>query len=270
MSASSARLTSARCPTRCGAGSSNDRSRPASATSARRSPSSRCSSPSGAASCGIPRPTTPTATASSSPRATPPSPSTPSCTPAAGSATTDLDSYCRDGSLFGAHPEFGLPGVEVGTGSLGQGLSVGCGLALALQRRRSPGRVFALLSDAECNEGQVWEAAMFAAHHRLANLIALVDANGMQALGPTRGHPRSRIARSEVGGVRLAGGDVDGHDAVALAERLDAPTERWPAADADLPDTARQGRVVHGRPARVALPQPDARAVRRAPWEEPS
>ena len=76
--------------------------------------------------------------------------------------------------------------MEVTTGSLGQGLSVGCGLAYALRKRGSPGRVFVLLSDAECNEGQVWEAAMFAYHHRLANLVVVVDVNGMQALGRTR------------------------------------------------------------------------------------
>ena len=92
-------------------------------------------------------------------------------------------SYCRDGSPLGVHPERGVPGVEVGTGSLGQGLSVGCGIAHARKRRGSPARVFVLLSDAECDEGQVWEAAMFAAHHRLDNLVAVVDDNGMQAFG---------------------------------------------------------------------------------------
>jgi transketolase len=134
----------------------------------------------------------------------------------------DLASYCRDGSLFGAHPEFGVPGVEVGTGSLGQGLSVACGIALALERRKSPARVVALLSDAECNEGQVWEAAQFAAHHRLANLIALVDANGMQALGPTAGilDLESQEAKWAAFGWRAE--TVDGHDVAALAERLDA------------------------------------------------
>jgi transketolase len=94
--------------------------------------------------------------------------------------------YCRDGWPLGVHPERGLPGVEISTGSLGQGLSVGCGLAYALLQRGSPARVFVLLSDAECNEGQVWEAAMFASHHRLTNLVAVVDVNGMQALGRTR------------------------------------------------------------------------------------
>jgi transketolase len=134
---------------------------------------------------------------------------------------TTFRTYCRDGSLLGAHPEFGLPGVEVGTGSLGQGLSVACGLALALHNRRSPARVVALLSDAECNEGQVWEAAQFAAHRRLDNLIAILDANGMQAMGPTRDilDVDSHTHRWAAFGWRTI--EVDGHDADTLADRLD-------------------------------------------------
>jgi transketolase len=128
--------------------------------------------------------------------------------------------YCRDGSLLGVHPEPGMPGVEVGTGSLGQGLSVACGQALSLGRRGSSARVFALLSDAECNEGQVWEAVMLAAHHKLRNLVALVDCNGMQAMGPTKGI----IDLSPMGSRWAAFGwravEVDGHDTAALAEAL--------------------------------------------------
>jgi transketolase len=93
--------------------------------------------------------------------------------------------YCCNGSQLGVHPEHTLPGIELSTGSLGQGLSVGCGLAYGLRQQGSTARVYVLLSDAECNEGQVWEAAMFAAHHRLSNLVAIVDVNGMQAMGPT-------------------------------------------------------------------------------------
>jgi len=130
--------------------------------------------------------------------------------------------YCQDDSLFGVHPEAGVPGVEVGTGSLGQGLSVACGLALALRRRGSPARVYALLSDAECNEGQVWEAAMLAAHQQLANLVALIDCNGMQALGRTEEvldlSPLAR--RWEAFGWQTV--EVDGHDAETLAEVLAA------------------------------------------------
>ena len=137
----------------------------------------------------------------------------------------DLASYCRDGSLFGAHPEFGIPGVEVGTGSLGQGLSVACGIALALRRQRSPARIVALLSDAECNEGQVWEAAQFAAHHRLANLISLVDANGMQALGPTAGILDLESLEAKWTAFGWQAETVDGHDVARLAERLEAPAE---------------------------------------------
>ncbi len=97
-----------------------------------------------------------------------------------------LSTYCGEGSMLGAHPEHVLPGVDFSTGSLGQGLSMATGAALAAQRQGSWRRVFALLSDAETNEGSIWEAAMFAAHHRLANLVALIDMNGQQALGYTR------------------------------------------------------------------------------------
>jgi len=98
----------------------------------------------------------------------------------------DLDSFCGDASLLGVHPEHALPGIDFSTGSLGQGLSFAVGAALAAHLERSDRRIFALLSDAECDEGATWEAAMFAAHHELENLIVLVDNNGQQALGFTR------------------------------------------------------------------------------------
>jgi transketolase len=98
----------------------------------------------------------------------------------------ELNTYCGDGSLLGVHPECGLRGVDFASGSLGQGLSLAAGAALAARLQGSPRRAFALLSDAECNEGSTWEAVMFAAHHQLANLVAFVDLNGQQALGYTR------------------------------------------------------------------------------------
>ncbi len=98
----------------------------------------------------------------------------------------ELNTYCGDGSRVGVHPEHFLPGVDFSTGSLGQGLAMGVGAALAARVQASRRRVFVLLSDAECNEGSVWEAAMFAAHHALTNLVAIVDLNGQQALGYTR------------------------------------------------------------------------------------
>ena len=88
------------------------------------------------------------------------------------------------GSRLQGHPDrLKLPGVEVSTGSLGQGLSIACGLACGLFLSGSASSVFVLLGDGECQEGQVWEAAMFAAHRRLDNLVAIVDRNRLQIDG---------------------------------------------------------------------------------------
>ncbi len=91
-------------------------------------------------------------------------------------------------SRLQGHPKRGLPGIEVNTGSLGQGLSIACGLAIGLTRRSTSftPRVFTLLSDGELNEGQVWEALMFAGHQHLENLVVIVDGNGLQYSGATR------------------------------------------------------------------------------------
>lgn len=95
-----------------------------------------------------------------------------------------LDRYCQDGSHLPGHvTSHGVPGVEISTGSLGHGLGVGCGLALAGRRDDVDYRVCVLLSDGECDEGSVWEAALFAPHHRLDNLIAIIDYNKIQSFG---------------------------------------------------------------------------------------
>ncbi len=142
----------------------------------------------------------------------------------------DFDTFCADGSPLGQHPERGQEGVDAATGSLGQGLSVACGMALALRLRRSKARVFALLSDAECNEGQVWEAAMFAAHHRLDNLVVAVDVNGLQALGRTR----DVIDMAPLGPKWRAFGwearEAGGHDLGALLRAFSKPAGRRPLA----------------------------------------
>jgi transketolase len=96
-----------------------------------------------------------------------------------------LDTFCTDGTLLGVHPDHALPGIDFSTGSLGQGLPMAVGAALAARLEGAPRRAFVLVSDAECNAGAVWESVMFAAHHRLANLIVIVDLNGQQALGYT-------------------------------------------------------------------------------------
>lgn len=134
----------------------------------------------------------------------------------------ELNTFCADGSRLGVHPEHVLPGVDFATGSLGQGLSLGTGAALAARLQHSPRRAFVLMSDAECNEGSTWEAIMFAAHHRLANLIAIVDLNGQQALGYTEQvlslSPMAARWRSFGWDVH----EVDGHDTQAMRTTLEA------------------------------------------------
>jgi transketolase len=99
--------------------------------------------------------------------------------------TEKLTQHYQDGSVFSGHVSHkGIPGVELSTGSLGHGLGVATGMAKALKMARRDPRVFALLSDGECDEGTIWEAALFAQHHRLDNLIAIIDYNKIQSLAP--------------------------------------------------------------------------------------
>jgi len=132
----------------------------------------------------------------------------------------DLDTYCADGSLLGVHPDSELAGVDFSTGSLGHGLPLGVGAALAARLQSSQRMVYVLLSDAECNEGSLWEAVMLAAHHRLSNLVAVVDLNGQQALGYTR----DVVSLDPLSGKWAAFGwdvhDVDGHDVPELTRTL--------------------------------------------------
>jgi transketolase len=129
-----------------------------------------------------------------------------------------LSTYCADGSLLGTHPEHALPGVDFCTGSLGQGLSFGAGAALAARMQRSARRVFVLGSDAELNEGSTWEAAMFAAHHRLGQLTLIIDANGQQAMGMTEQVLNLEPLADRWRGFGWDAVEVDGHDATALRQ----------------------------------------------------
>jgi len=98
---------------------------------------------------------------------------------------SELSSYTRLGSRLGGHSETNIPGVEAFTGSLGHGLALGAGMALAAKIDRKDYLTFVLLGDGELQEGSNWESAMFASHHHLDNLIAIVDRNGLETLGFT-------------------------------------------------------------------------------------
>jgi len=98
----------------------------------------------------------------------------------------DLPTFRHIDSYLQGHPNMNLvPGVDMSTGSLGQGLSVACGMAKGAKYLEKSFRVYALMGDGEIEEGQIWEAAMFAAHYKLDNLCAIVDLNGLQIDGPT-------------------------------------------------------------------------------------
>jgi transketolase len=132
----------------------------------------------------------------------------------------ELHTYCGDETLLGVHPEHVIAGIDFSTGSLGHGLPLGAGAALAARFLGSSRRVFVLVSDAECNEGSLWEAVMFAAHWKLSNLVAIVDLNGQQALGYTR---EVLSLENMVERWRIFGWDsheVGGHDRPALLELL--------------------------------------------------
>lgn len=97
----------------------------------------------------------------------------------------ELQTFCGDASKLGVHPEPIVAGIDFATGSLGHGICYGAGAALAARVQKSARRTFVVVSDAECNEGSLWEAVMFAAHHQLSSLVVVIDLNGQQALGYT-------------------------------------------------------------------------------------
>ena len=136
-----------------------------------------------------------------------------------------LDTHYRDGSLLSGHVSHkGIPGVEFSTGSLGHGLPVGAGMAFGAKLDERGHRVYVLLSDGECDEGSNWEAILFAAHHELGNLVAVVDYNKIQSLAPVADtialEPFADKWKSFNWEVR----EVDGHDHAALRAVLDAPS----------------------------------------------
>lgn len=131
----------------------------------------------------------------------------------------ELQEFCRLDGRLGGHPEYGkVPGVEASTGSLGHGLSMGVGRALAL--RGTSSRVFVLDSDGECDEGSLWEAALSAAKHRLDHLTVLVDYNHMQSYGTTAEVLPLDPLADKWRAFGFAAEEVDGHDLVQLESAL--------------------------------------------------
>ncbi len=136
---------------------------------------------------------------------------------------SELETYCADGSALTGHVSHAVPGVEVSTGSLGHGLPIAVGMAVAAKAANRASRVYCLLSDGECDEGSNWEAILFSPHHKLDNLVAIVDFNKIQSFGRT-----SDVLNLEpfADKWRAFGWDtveVDGHDLAALENGFSAP-----------------------------------------------
>jgi len=140
----------------------------------------------------------------------------------------DIEAYCSDGTRLKGLSDGHVPGLEVSSGSLGHGLSIAVGLALAAKRRRSEQRCIAIVGDGEMNEGPIWEAILFAAHHELGNLVIIVDENGHQAMGPTGEIMRLGKLADKFSAFGCESREVDGHDEhaldMAIGELLSSPS----------------------------------------------
>lgn len=137
-----------------------------------------------------------------------------------------LDTFCQDGSALAGHVSHHVPGVDFSTGSLGHGLSLGCGVALGFKRDGRDARAFVILSDGECDEGSVWEAALFAPHHRLDNLVAVVDYNKIQSFGTVKEVLELEPFAEKWAAFRWHVQVIDGHDHAAI----DAAFAKAPAS----------------------------------------
>jgi transketolase len=133
-----------------------------------------------------------------------------------------LATYSADGSILTGHVSHQALGVELSTGSLGHGLPIGCGLALAAKRQKEAWRTFVLLSDGELDEGSNWEAALFAGHHRLDQLVAIVDYNKIQSFGSVKDVLDLEPLAEKWRAFRWQVRELDGH---SLADLRDALTQ---------------------------------------------
>jgi transketolase len=137
-----------------------------------------------------------------------------------------LDTYGTSTSKLLGHVSHHVPGVEYSSGSLGQGLSIGCGIALGLRAEQKMSRVVVLASDGELNEGSFWEGAMFAAHHQLNSLCVVVDLNGIQSLGLCKQILSMGSLKQKFEAFGFKTIEVDGHDVEKLYKAFDIQSSK--------------------------------------------
>lgn len=131
--------------------------------------------------------------------------------------------HCKDiGFYLQGHPHLGTPGIEAGTGSLGQGLSLGLGMAMGLKLDEKSNRVYVLVGDGELDEGQIWEAAMAAGAKKMDNLCAIIDNNQLQAQGPIASRLDSGVIADKWRAFGWNVIEIDGHNMEEIVAALDA------------------------------------------------
>jgi transketolase len=135
---------------------------------------------------------------------------------------SELETYCEFGSRLTGHITSGVPGVELSSGSLGHGLPVGCGIALAGKREESSFRTVVLCSDGELDEGSNWEAVLFAPQHELDNLLLIVDYNKVQSFGRVKEVLDLDPLADKFRAFRWAAREVDGHNMQQLVDTFAA------------------------------------------------
>lgn len=142
-----------------------------------------------------------------------------------------LRTYFQDGSRLAGHVTLGsLPGIEATFGSLGHGLSIGIGMSLAIKHKNLPSRVYVLIGDGECAEGSIWEGINFAGHHKINNLILLLDNNNLQIMGKGSDILNSLPFEDKFKGFGWDVKSVDGHDISAISKILQSQTITKPLA----------------------------------------
>ncbi|MCZ2497700.1 transketolase [Xylophilus sp. Kf1] len=137
-------------------------------------------------------------------------------------ARQDIDRYFADGSDLKGLSDSRIPGLEVTSGSLGHGFSVGVGMAMGAKLRKTDQKVYVIVGDGEMNEGPIWEGMLFAAHHKLDNLVVIVDENGFQAMGKTEDVMSLGNLGAKFESFGFETRNVDGHDEVALDQAITA------------------------------------------------
>ncbi len=139
---------------------------------------------------------------------------------------TTLTTYCKNGTLLGGHPDRRVPGIETDTGSLGHGLGIGVGMALSAKMNGENHRVVVLLGDGECYEGSVWEALVFASHHKLENLTLVIDRNRQCVLDFTEDCAPLNPLNSRLKAFGCEVREVDGHSFEELLDIFDLMSSR--------------------------------------------